>query len=163
MTTPSIAYDKKELNSIVKVLRQMDDRAQAEMKIAVGEIANDELSAIRQAAAARPNKVAKRIADGGSVKKSSLLGEIRFGLASQKLSGGATTQFSTKGDKPKVGIGGGVEFGSNKFKQFPVWSGKSPSGIGAKGWFIYPTIRKMLPDVINRFEKAVLKVRGEWE
>jgi hypothetical protein len=163
MTQPPIAYDKKELNNIVKVLRQMDETAQKQMKIAVGEIANDELSAIRQAAGNRPNKVARIIADGGSVKKSSLLGEIRFGLASQKLSGGATTQFSSKGDKPKVGIGGGTEFGSNRFKQFPVWSGKSPSGIGAKGWFIYPTIRKMLPDVINRFEKAVLKVRGEWE
>jgi len=50
MTTPSIAYDKKELNSIVKVLRQMDETAQKEMKIAVGEIANDELSEIRRAA-----------------------------------------------------------------------------------------------------------------
>lgn len=163
MTQPAIAYDKKELMNIVKVLRQMDDTAQAEMKRLVGEIANDQLSEIRRTAAGRPNKVAKIVADGGSVKKSSLLGEIKFGLASQKLSGGATTQFSSKGEKPRVGIGGGVEFGSNRFKQFPVWSGKSSSGIGAKGWFIYPTVRKMLPEVINRFERAVLKVKGEWE
>lgn len=141
----------------------MDETAQEQMKRAVGEIANDELAAIRQAASQRPNKAAKKIADGGALRKTSLLGEIKFGFASQKFSGGATTQFSSKGETGRRGIGGGVEFGSNKFKQFPVWSGKSPSGIGAKGWFIYPTIRKMLPDVINRFEKAVLEIRGEWK
>jgi hypothetical protein len=163
MSQPAIAYNKKELNSIVKVLRQMDETAKEQMKRAVGEIANDELKEIRRAASGRPNRAAQRIADGGSVKKTSLLGEIKFGLASQKFSGGATTQFSSKGEVGRVGIGGGVEFGSNRFKQFPVWSGKSPSGIGARGWFIYPTIRKMLPDVINRFEKAVLEIRGEWK
>jgi hypothetical protein len=163
MTEPAFAYDKRELNNIVKVLRKMDDAAQVEIKRAVGEIATDELSAIRQAASSRPNKVARIVADGGSIKKSSLLGEIKFGFASQKLSGGATTQFSTKSDNPKIGIGGGTEFGSNELKQFPVWSGKAPNGKGAKGWFIYPTVRKMLPDLIKRFELAVLKVRSEWE
>lgn len=157
-----MSYDKRELNNIVKVLRQMDKTAQEEMKRSVGEIATDELHAIRQAANSRPNKVASIVADGGSVKKSSLLGEIKFGLASQKLSGGATTQFGVKGDNPKTGIGGGIEFGSNIYKQFPVWSGKSPSGKGARGWFIYPTIRRMMPDLIARFERAVLKVRSDW-
>jgi hypothetical protein len=48
------------------------------------------------------------------VSKSSKVGEISYGFVSQKFSGGGTTQQ----------LWGGEEFGSNKFKQFPIWSGR---------------------------------------
>ncbi len=41
----------------------------------------------------------------------------------------------------------GIEFGSNKFKQFPAYSGRQ--GRGSRGWFIYPTLRRIQPELIR--------------
>jgi hypothetical protein len=163
-TEPSIVYDKRELMNIVKVLRTMDDVAQNEVRRSVGEIAQKELSEIQRVAASR-GKVADRVAQGGKVSKSSLLGEIKFGFASQKFSGGATTQFNNRGDAKgnRKGIGAAAEFGSNRYPQFPRWSGPMPTGAGSRGWFIYPTVRHLQPAIIKEFEDVILKVRNEFE
>ena len=81
-TQPSIAYDKRELNKIARVLRQMDETAVKETKRRVQELAQKELNEIRRVASSR-GKVANRVAQGGKVKASSLLGEISFGFAGQ--------------------------------------------------------------------------------
>ena len=141
----------------------MSEIAVAESKKRVQEIAQRELDAIRAVASGR-GKVAKRIADGGKVKKSSLLGEISFGFASQKFSGGATTQFNTRNDAPgsRKGIGSATEFGSAKYPQFPRWSGPMPKGPGSRGWFIYPTVRALQPTIIKEFEEVILEIRKEF-
>jgi hypothetical protein len=56
-------------------------------------------------------KVASPIAQGSRVSKSSKVGEMSFGFASQKFSGCGTTQQ----------LWCGSEFGSNKFKQFQYY------------------------------------------
>jgi len=162
-TEPSIFYSQKELRQISKVLRTMSEIAVAESKKRVQEIAQRELDSIRAVASGR-GKVAKRIADGGKVKKSSLLGEISFGFASQKFSGGATTQFNTRNDPPgnRKGIGAATEFGSAKYPQFPRWSGPMPKGPGSRGWFIYPTVRALQPTIIKEFEEVILEIRKEF-
>jgi hypothetical protein len=91
-----------------------------------------------------------RVADGSKVSKSSKIGEISFGYAGQKLSGGATTQQ----------IWGGAEFGSNKYKQFPVWSGRE--GRGSRGWFIYPTLRSAQPEIVKKWEESFSKIVKEY-
>ena len=78
------------------------------------------------------------------------IGEISYGFASQKFSGGATTQQ----------LWGGEEFGSNKYKQFPIWSGKY--NRGSKGWFIYPTLRRLQPEIIAQWETAFSEIIKEW-
>jgi hypothetical protein len=150
-TEPLIVYDKKELAQFAKVIRNMS------------EIAVEELSEIRRVAASR-GKVADRVAQGGKVKKSSLLGEVSFGFASQKFSGGATTQFNTRNDTKgnRLGIGAASEFGSSKYPQFPRWSGPMPKGPGSRGWFIYPTIRHLQPTIIKEFEEILLDIRKEF-
>ena len=152
-TEPLIVYDKKELNQFAKVLRNMSDIAIKETKRRVGELAEKELSQIRNAAKSR-GKVADRVAQGGKVKKSSLLGEISFGFAGQTFSGGATTQFNNRNDAKgnRKGIGAGAEFGSSTYPQFPRWSGPMPKGPGSRGWFIYPAIRASQPEIIKEFE-----------
>jgi hypothetical protein len=162
-TQPLIVYDKKELNQFAKVIRNMSEIAVTETKRRVGELAQKELSEIRRIAASR-GKVADRVAQGGKVKKSSLLGEISFGFASQKFSGGATTQFNTRGDTKgnRVGIGAAHEFGSKNYPQFPRWSGAMPKGAGSRGWFIYPTIRHLQPTIIKEFEDIILDIRKEF-
>ena len=162
-TEPLIVYDKKELNQFARVLRNMSDIAVEETKRRVGELAEKELSEIRNAAKSR-GKVADRVAQGGKVKKSSLLGEISFGFASQKFSGGATTQFNNRKDPKgsRLGIGAGHEFGSNRYPQFPRWSGGMSKGPGSRGWFIYPTIRHLQPTIIKEFENIILEIRKEF-
>jgi hypothetical protein len=146
-----IAFDKTELRQVFKALKNMGEEANEEAKRqsgALAEFARDEV--IQKANFLSSNKVAGRIAQGSRVKKSSRIGEITYGFASQRFSGGATTKT----------IWGGSEFGSNKYKQFPVWSGRE--GRGSKGWFIYPTLRKIQPQIVARWTESFDKILKEW-
>jgi hypothetical protein len=151
MATETITYDKADLRGIIKAFKAMDDRAVAEAKGVSNGLATYLQSKIKSAAGNRPNKAASRVADGSRVSKSSKIGEISFGFVSQKFSGGGTTQQ----------LWGGYEFGSTKFKQFPIWSGRGPRG-GSAGYFIYPTLRAEQPHIINQWENAFTKILKEW-
>jgi hypothetical protein len=150
MATESITYDKAQLRGILQAFKGMDDEAVAQAKGVSNGLATYVQSKIKSAASNRPNKAASRVADGSRVSKSSKIGEISFGFVSQKFSGGGTTQQ----------LWGGYEFGSNKFKQFPVWSGRE--GRGSRGYFIYPTLRAEQPQIIAQWEAAFTKILKEW-
>jgi hypothetical protein len=150
MATEPITYNKSDLRGIIRAFKAMDEQAVAEAKGVSNGLATYVQSKVTAAAGARPNKAAIRIAQGSRVSKSSKVGEISYGFVSQKFSGGGTTQQ----------LWGGYEFGSNKFKQFPVWSGRY--GRGSTGWFIYPTLRAEQPYIINQWENAFTKILKEW-
>jgi len=150
MATESISYDKAQLRGILGAFKAMDEQAVAEAKGVSNGLATYLQSKITSVAQGRPNKAAIRIAQGSRVSKSSKIGEISFGFVSQKFSGGGTTQQ----------LWGGYEFGSNKFKQFPVWSGRE--GRGSRGYFIYPTLRAEQPHIIAQWESAFTKILKEW-
>lgn len=150
MATETITYDKADLRGIIKAFKAMDEQAVAEAKSVSNGLATYLQSKVISAAGNRPNKAASRIAQGSRVSKSSKIGEISFGFVSQKFSGGGTTQQ----------LWGGYEFGSNKFKQFPVWSGRQ--GRGSRGYFIYPTLRAEQPHIIAQWENAFSKILKEW-
>jgi hypothetical protein len=150
MATEAIAYDKADLRRILGAFKAMDDQAVSQAKGVSNGLATYVQSKIKSAAGNRPNKAASRVADGSRVSKSSKIGELSFGFVSQKFSGGATTQQ----------LWGGYEFGSNKFKQFPVWSGRE--GRGSRGYFIYPTLRAEQPHIIAQWEAAFSKILKEW-
>jgi hypothetical protein len=151
MAKDAISYDKNELRAIVRSFKAMDDQALAQAKEATSELATYVQGKIKATAATRTrNLVDNRVADGSKVSKSSKVGEISFGYAGQKLSGGGTTQQ----------VWGGVEFGSNKYKQFPVWSGRE--GRGSRGWFIYPTLRSLQPEIIKKWEESFSKIVKEY-
>jgi hypothetical protein len=151
VASEQVALDQTELRQVFKALKGMTDEAKDEAKRQSGALAEFARSEIIQTAnSIRSNKVAGRIAQGSRVKKSSRIGEITYGFASQKFSGGATTK----------DIWGGSEFGSNKFKQFPVWSGRE--GRGSKGWFIYPTLRRIQPEIVAKWTASFDKILKEW-
>ena len=150
MAIEPITYNKADLRGIIKAFKAMDETAVEQAKGVSNGLATYVQSKITSAAAARPNKAASRIAQGSRVSKSSKVGEISYGFVSQKFSGGGTTQ----------SLWGGYEFGSNKFKQFPVWSGSY--GRGSRGWFIYPTLRAEQPHIIAQWEDAFTKILKEW-
>jgi hypothetical protein len=151
MATDAIAYDKADLRKIIGAFKAMDDEAVLQAKGVSNALADYLQGKIKsKAGTLQSSKVASRIADGSRVSKSSKIGEIGFGYVSQKFSGGANTQT----------LWGGSEFGSNRYKQFPIWSGRE--GRGSRGWFIYPTLRAEQPHIINEWENAFSKIAKEW-
>jgi hypothetical protein len=150
MATEAISYDKAELRAILRSFKAMDEEATNQARTQTSKLADFVRGRIISAASNSRNRVAPKIAQGSKVSKSSKIGEISFGFASQKLSGGGTTQQ----------LWGGYEFGSNRYKQFPVWSGRE--GRGSRGWFIYPTLRRIQPQIVAKWTTAFDKILKEW-
>jgi hypothetical protein len=147
-----IAYDKEDLRGILKAFKAMDEEATDQAKKTSSELADYVRSSVIDAASLRSKgqAAAVRIATGAVVSKSSKIGEISYGFARQKFSGGGTTQQ----------LWGGNEFGSNTKKQFPIWSGKE--GRGSRGWFIYPTLRRIQPEIVKRWEESFSVIVKKW-
>jgi len=151
MADEVIAYDKSDLRGVIRAFKAMDDEAISQAKVSSNSLATYLQGKIKfKSSTLQSEKVATRIAQGSVVSKSSKIGEISFGYANQKFSGGATTQI----------LWAGSEFGSNRFKQFPVWSGRE--GRGSRGWFIYPTLRAEQPYIVNEWEQSFDKILKEW-
>jgi hypothetical protein len=152
MASETIAYSRNDIRDILKAFKVMDVQATEEARIQSNALATYAAEEIKSAARGRTKsgKVAQRVADGVSISKSSKIGEFKYGFARQKFSGGANTQT----------LWGAVEFGSNKFKQFPAYSGRQ--GRGSRGWFIYPTLRRIQPELINKWEAAYNRILDKW-
>ena len=146
----AITYDKTQLRGIIKAFGAMDDQSVTEAKRESSALVEYLQKKIIGAAGRTKNMVDDRVAAGSRVSKSSKIGELSFGFASQKFSGSGTTQQ----------LWAGSEFGSNKYKQFPNWSGRF--GKGSRGWFIYPTLRQEQPYIIAQWENAFDRIVKEW-
>ena len=148
-----LAFDKSELAAIFRAFKAMDAESIDQAKQVSSGLVEYLRGKIINTAQSRgqDSKAATRIAEGSRIKKSSKIGELNIGYASQRFSGGGTTQ----------SLWGGNEFGSNKFKQFPVWSGRE--GRGSKGWFIYPTLRQEQPYIVREWESSFQRIAGKWD
>ena len=149
MASEQTGFDRAELRLVYKALKNMEDGAKEEAKRQSGALAEYAQKQISSTAQGR-GKAATRIATGSKVKKSSTTGELTYGYASQRFSGGATTR----------DLWGGNEFGSNRYRQFPIWSGRE--GRGSKGWFIYPTLRRIQPKIVSEWTTAFDRILKEW-
>lgn len=153
MADARITYDRLELRGITKAFRAMNDEAVDQAKAASAEIAEMLKDKIIAKAQTRriAGKSAQRIAEGAKVSKSSKIGELSFGFAAQKYSGGATTQQ----------LWPGMEFGSNRWKQFPR---RTPRlGRGNQGYFIYPTLTENQVELIRKWEESFDRILREWD
>lgn len=150
MANEGVAYSKQEFRLVIKSFGAMSDEAILAAKTTGGALAEYLQKKIITAATFTDNRADNVIAEGSKVVKSSKVGEISFGFANQKFSGGGTTQQ----------LWGGYEFGSNRYKQFPSWSGKF--GAGSRGWFIYPTLRENQPYLIQQWEQSFDKIVKEF-
>ena len=155
-------YDTSELRKIALVIRKMGEEAQIQAREITGSLVEFATQEIKQAArSTQRSKQATRIADGVRISKTSVIGEFSLGFAGQKFSGGATTQLN-QGMEKGLGILAGVEFGARKQKQFLPRTPKF--GIrGNSGYFIYPTLRRIQPDIIKKWEESFNQVIKEWD
>ena len=146
------AFDRTELRQVYKAFTLLGDEAKAEARQSSNNLATYLQSQIAATASTRSKgqQAINRIVSGSKVSKTSTTGEIRYGFASQRFSGGATTQQ----------LWAGYEFGSNKFKQFPSYSGRM--GRGSRGWFIYPTLRKEQRNIVSQWTAAFNRILDKW-
>jgi hypothetical protein len=148
-----IAYDKSDLRGITRAFKAMDEESVQAAKKESSALAEFAADKIKQTAAGRlvSGTAARRIADGVVISKSSKIGEFSYGFARQKFSGGGST----------LDLLYGMEFGSNRFKQFP---NRTPNrGRGNSGYFIYPTLRQIQPELIRKWETAFDSILKEWD
>lgn len=153
MNNDTLAFDKTELRQLYKAFQVLGDEAKDEARLASNNLASFLQREIRAAGYARTKgtKVVRRIVDGSRVKKSSTTGEITYGFSSQRYSGGANTKT----------LWPGYEFGSNRWKQFPSYSGRQ--GRGSRGWFIYPTLRKNQDYIVREWTKSFNRILDKWD
>lgn len=153
MADEVIAYDRQELRSITKAFKAMDETAIKQAQQLSNGLAQYAADQIRVAAYGRYKGAAavQRIADGVRVKKSSKIGELSYGFATQRFSGGGTTQI----------LWPGYELGSNSHPQFPRRSPRK--GKGNAGYFIYPTLRKIQPELVQKWEEGFSYILKEWD
>lgn len=148
-----ISYDRAELRSIVKAFKAMDDESINQAKRASNALATYAADKIKATAYGRTvaAEAVRRVAEGVRVSKSSKIGEFSYGFASQRFSGGGTTQI----------LWAGLEFGSNRYRQFPR---RTPSkGRGNAGYFIYPTLRQIQPELVRQWEDAFSTILKKWD
>lgn len=153
MATETISYDRQELRSIISAFKGMSEQAIQEAKKESSALAEYAAAKIKDKAATRTVSpvAAQRIASGVKISKSSKIGEFSYGFASQKFSGGGTTRDLLYG----------MEFGSNRFKQFP--SRTPVQGRGNSGYFIYSTLREIQPELVKQWESAFDRILKEYD
>ena len=153
MANEPISYDRAELRSIIKAFKAMDDEAVDQAKRTSNALATFAADKIKATAYGRTvaSEAVRRVAEGVRVSKTSKIGEFSYGFAGQRFSGGATTQI----------LWPGLEFGSNRFRQFPR---RTPNrGRGNSGYFIYPTLRQIQPELVRQWEDAFSKILKKWD
>jgi len=148
----TITYDRTELRGILQAFKAMDKAAVDEAKTQSNALALYAANEIKAFSVSRifGQAAVNRIATGVRISKSSKIGEFSYGFASQRFSGGGSTQ----------SLWAGYEFGSNRYPQFPR---RTPNqGRGNSGYFIYPTLRKIQPELVRKWEEAFDIILKKW-
>ena len=141
-----VEYDKADIRQILRSFKAMSDEAIAQSKRVGFELADFAAGKVRAYAAGSRYLSSTRVADNVKVSKSSKIGEFGYGYKSQKFfSGGAST----------LDMVYGLEFGSNRYPQFPARR--------KEGYFIYPTLRKIQPELIDKWENSFEKILKEFD
>jgi hypothetical protein len=139
-------YDKADLRIILKSFKAMSDEAVSQSKKVGFDLAEYAAGKIRSYSVGSRFIGSSRVAENVKVSKSSKIGEFAYGYKSQRFfSGGAST----------LDMVYGLEFGSNRLPQFPARK--------KEGYFIYPTLRKLQPELIKRWESSFDKILKEFD
>lgn len=150
-----VEYDRTDLKQILRSFKAMDDQAVTESKRMGFELAQYAVGEIKSSAKTIQEQ---RIATTGRASKSSKIGEFSFGYQKTAFSGGANTSKNTERQPPYGdGILAGVEFGSGRLKNFRPRTARYKNG-GNSGYFINPTLRKIQPEIIDKWERAFLRI-----
>jgi hypothetical protein len=147
------AFTQRELRSLAKTFQVMGDEAVDKSKAVAYEISQISKREIAQAGYSRTvsAKGVRRVVDGASISRTSKTGRLSYGLAGQRFSGGGSTKILWRG----------LEFGSNG-----TLDSSQPSAVdlgrGSRGYFIFPTLRKIQPELTLKYIKAMNDAVKGW-
>ena len=160
-----ISVDSKDLSELYAAFRNLDKDTNDALKAEVWKLSNYVARGMQMAAEYAPNpRQARIVAQSVKANKDRIpnvtIGGSRIARVSRKK--------SEKNPLPKMGqLLFGSEFGSNKqmFPQggakFPRWSGRY--GGGSRGWWIFPTLRKLQPKITRDYHAIVDKyIKKDW-
>jgi hypothetical protein len=141
-----VEYDRADVKLILKRFKLMSDEAVTQAKKVSNSLADKAAGRIKAYAVGSRFIASSRVADNVKVSKTSKIGEFGYGYKSQRFfSGGAST----------LDMVYGLEFGSNRLPQFPARR--------REGYFIYPTLRKLQPEIIKEWENAFTDILKEFD
>jgi hypothetical protein len=149
-----IQIDKSDLRALLNTFSKMGKAANKDLRDVSYTIARDVASELK-ASAAGANSIggnafqAQAVAQG-IVPRKDRLALIKIGGNRQVVSGGGSVS----------DLLWGAEFGSNRFRQFPQRSPRE--GRGNRGYFIFPTLKRLQPKIRKDWVKAVEKVADLW-
>ena len=139
----TVGFDQQQIRDILRSFKAMDDEAIDQAKQIGGDLSEFASGKIRDYALGSRYVATRRVANSVTIKRSSKIGEFSYGQKSQRFfSGGAST----------LDMVYGLEFGAVKYPQFPARSDRK--GRGNVGYFIFPTLKRIQPEIVKKWVAA---------
>ena len=156
-----IKIKDSDILAIRKTFSKMDDIAREDMKRVANDIAVEAASAVGSALQATPQGQA--LARSIRVSKSKTTPYFTVGGSTPRLANGT----------PVGEIALGVEFGayqnkprkrkSGQYTGYKQFQPRSPrEGRGNAGYFIFPTLKALQPEITKKWVDQVDRIRREW-
>ena len=152
-----------DINAIRKTFKNMDEIAQNDMNRAAQQIAIEAASAVGSALQATPQGQA--LARAIKVSPKSKTPFFTVGGSSVKLKNGTPVgeialgvEFGAYQDRPRKRKGKSTNYVG--YRQFQPRSPRE--GRGNAGYFIFPTLKALQPEITRRWVEEVDRIRREW-
>jgi hypothetical protein len=152
-----------DINAIRKTFKNMDEIAQNDMNLAAQQIAIEAASAVGSALQSTPQGQA--IARSIKVSPKSKTPFFTVGGSSVKLKNGTPVgeialgvEFGAYQDRPRKRKGKSTNYVG--YRQFQPRSPRE--GRGNAGYFIFPTLKALQPEITRKWVEQVDRIRREW-
>jgi hypothetical protein len=162
-STIKIQPDLKDLRGLLKALNAMDDASKKALKDDVASISAWTAGAIKMAAYVGSPMPAQTAIVASTVRANKdRIPNVTIGGSRGRVSGGANAGILLFGnefgsDRNTFGSAGNFPNGGYKF---PARTPKE--GRGNRGYWIFPTLKALQPEITRRWKAAVGTVYGEW-
>ena len=162
-TTIKIQPDLRDLRQLLSALNKMDDKSKKALKDDVASISGWTAGAIKMAGyVGSPMPTQTAIVAATVRANKDRIPNVTIGGSRGRVSGGANAGILLFGnefgsDRNTFGSAGNFPNGGYKFPA------RTPrEGRGNKGYWIFPTLKALQPEITRRWKAAVGKVYGEW-
>ena len=152
-----------DINAIRKTFKNMDEIAQNDMNLAAQQIAIEAASAVGSALQSTPQGQA--IARSIKVSPKSKTPFFTVGGSSVKLKNGTPVgeialgvEFGAYQDRPRKRKGKSTNYVG--YRQFQPRSPRE--GRGNAGYFIFPTLKALQPEITRKWVEQVDRIRKDW-
>lgn len=162
-TTMKFQPDVRDLRGLLKALNKMDDESKKALKDDVAAISAWTASGIKMGAYIGSPMPAQTAIVAQTVRANKdRIPNVTIGGSRGRASGGANAGillFGNEFGSDRNAFGSKGNFPNGGYK-FPARTPKV--GRGNRGYWIFPTLKAMQPEITRRWKAAVGQVYGEW-